>query len=66
MTPRPWDSRNAETSTTFVAYWAPVTCLVRWPLLVRADLFIVASSDDVLSGLGVPGEPPIRVSPTVS
>jgi hypothetical protein len=35
-------------------------------LLVSDDLFIVASSDDVLSDLGVPGEPPIRVSPTVS
>ena len=35
-------------------------------LLVSDDLFIVASSDDVLSDLGIPGEPPIRVSPTVS
>ena len=35
-------------------------------LLVSDDLFIVASSDDVLSDLGVPGESPIRVSPTVS
>jgi hypothetical protein len=35
-------------------------------LLVTDDLFIVASGNDVLSDLGVPGEPPIRVSPTVS
>jgi hypothetical protein len=35
-------------------------------LLVSDDLFIIADSDDVLSDLGVPGEPPIRVSPTVS
>jgi hypothetical protein len=35
-------------------------------LLVSDDLFIVASSDDVLSDLGIPGEPPVRVSPTVS
>ena len=35
-------------------------------LLVSDDLFIVASSDDVLSSLGAAGEPPIRVSPTVS
>jgi hypothetical protein len=35
-------------------------------LLVNDDLFIVASSDDVLSDLGVQGEPPTRVSPTVS
>lgn len=35
-------------------------------LLVSDNLLIVASSDDVLSDLGVPGEPPIRVSPTVS
>jgi hypothetical protein len=32
-------------------------------LLVSDDLFIVASGNDVLSDLGVPGEPPIRVSP---
>jgi hypothetical protein len=35
-------------------------------LLVSDDLFIVASSDDVLSDLRIPGEPPVRVSPTVS
>jgi hypothetical protein len=35
-------------------------------LFVSDDLFVVASSDDVLSNLGVPGAPPIRVSPTVS
>src|SRR4029450_6208691 len=34
-------------------------------LLVSDDLFIVASSDDVLSDLGIPAQPPIRVSPTV-
>jgi hypothetical protein len=35
-------------------------------LLVSDDLFIVASSEDVLSDLDVRGEPPIPVSPTVS
>jgi hypothetical protein len=35
-------------------------------LLLGDDLFVVASSDDVQSDMGIPGEPPIRVSPTVS
>ena len=35
-------------------------------LLVSNDLFIVASSEDVLADLGVQGEPLIRVSPTFS